>query len=108
MCIQPWETPVHYLLFYDYAPDYMERRQMYRSEHLRLAWQSHARNELVLGGALEDPVDGGVLLFNGESPEVAQDFARSDPYVRNRLVTAWRVRPWRTVAGGDAASPVHP
>ena len=99
---------MHYLLFYDVAPDYLARRGAYRDEHLELAWQAHARGELVLGGALEDPVDGTVLLFQGESPAVAEQFVTADPYVRNGLVTRWRVRPWTTVVGTDATTPVRP
>lgn len=99
---------MHYLLFYETAPDYLERRGQFRSAHLRLAWEAHERGELVLGGALEEPVDGAVLLFTGESAGVAETFASSDPYVQNGLVTSWRVRPWTTVVGDTAASPVRP
>jgi len=99
---------VHYLLFYDVVPDYVERRAAFRDEHLSLAWAAHERGGLVLGGALDDPVDGAVLLFSGDSPAVAESFATRDPYVRNGLVTRWRVRAWRTVAGSGAASPVGP
>ena len=99
---------MHYLLFYELAPDYLERRTEFRAEHLALAWASHARGELVLGGALAEPVDGAVLLFEGDSPDVAERFATSDPYVKNGLVARWRVRPWSTVVGEDAASPVRP
>jgi len=62
----------------------------------------------VLGGAFADPVDGAVLVFKGDSPAVAEKFAAADPYVRNGLVTKWRVRPWTTVVGDDAAAPVRP
>ncbi len=99
---------MHYLLFYEVAPDYLGRRAEFRSEHLALAWASHARGELVLGGALAEPVDGAVLLFEGDSPDVAERFAASDPYVRNGLVARWRVRAWSTVVGEGAASPVRP
>jgi uncharacterized protein YciI len=47
------------------------------------------------------------VLFQGESPEVARRFAESDPYVKNGLVARWRVRPWTTVVGEDAATPVR-
>lgn len=96
----------HYLLVYELAADYLERRQQYRAEHLEKAWASSARGELVLGGALTDPVDTALLLFKGESPEAAESFARTDPYVLNGLVRSWRVREWTTVAGTDAATPV--
>ena len=99
---------MHFLLMYDFGPDYLERRPAFRTEHLALAWKSHAGGELILGGALADPVDGAVLLFRGESAAVAEKFAQADPYVRNGLVTAWRVRPWTTVVGETAAMPVRP
>ena len=99
---------MHYLMFYDLSSDYLQRRTEFRAEHLALAWQASARGELVLGGALAEPVDSAVLLFNGDSPSVAERFAAADPYVRNGLVTGWRVRPWTTVAGETAATPVKP
>ena len=99
---------MHYLLFYEFVPDYLERRGEYRNEHLTLAWESSARGELVLGGAYADPADGALLLFTGDSPAVAERFAESDPYVRAGLVTRWHVRAWTTVAGTDASTPVRP
>jgi hypothetical protein len=94
---------MHYLLFYDVVPDYVERRTEFRALHLRHAREAHARGELILAGALADPVDGAVLLFRGSSPAVAEEFAKADPYVRNGLVTRWRVREWTTVVGDDPA-----
>ena len=57
----------------------------------------------MLGGALANPADGVVVLFEGDSPAAAEAFAREDPYVKHGLVTAWRVREWTTVVGTDAA-----
>lgn len=37
---------MHFLLFYDVTADYVERREEFRNEHLRLAWESSARGEL--------------------------------------------------------------
>ena len=96
-------TAVHYLLLYDVVPDYAGRRTPRRAAHLALARAAHARGELVLGGALADPVDGAVLLFAGDSPAAAEAFAAADPYVRHGLVTRWRVRAWATVVGDGAA-----
>lgn len=98
----------HYLLLYDLAPDYLERRAALRDEHLALAWDAQSRGELVLAGALTDPVDQAVLVFEGDSHEVAERFVAADPYVRGGLVTAWRVRLWTTVVGDDATTPVRP
>jgi uncharacterized protein YciI len=96
----------HFLLFYDLAPDYLARRGSYRSLHLKHAWDAAARGELLLGGALADPSDQAVLLFTDAS--AAESFAHDDPYVREGLVAAWRVRAWTTVVGEIAATPVRP
>lgn len=98
----------HYLLIYDLADDYLSRRGEFRGVHLKMAWDAHAKGDLVLGGALGEPVDRAILMFKGDSPKVAEDFAKADPYVTNGLVKAWTVRQWMTVVGDLAANPVRP
>ncbi len=97
---------MHFLLFYDYAPNYLQDRAQYRAEHLELAWAAKERGELVLAGALADPADGAVLLFQGPTDAAARAFAQTDPYVRAGLVTRWHVRAWTTVVGDAATTPV--
>jgi uncharacterized protein YciI len=92
----------HYLLFYEVVADYVERRAPLREAHLALARAAVARGELLLGGALADPIDEAVLLFRAPGPEVAEAFARADPYVTSGIVTSFRVRP-RTTVGGTLA-----
>jgi uncharacterized protein len=99
---------MHYLLIYDLSPDYLERRGQYRAEHLKLAWGSHDRGELVLGGALGEPVDQAIILFRADGPEIVEKFVRDDPYVKHGLIQQWRIRPWTTVVGAQAATPVRP
>jgi uncharacterized protein YciI len=89
----------HQALIYECVPDLATRRVPYREEHLRLLREAQARDELVMAGALGSPPDGALLVFNGSSPGVAENFARRDPYVTNRLVVRWAVRPWSVVAG---------
>jgi hypothetical protein len=98
---------MHYLLLYDFAPDYLERRGAFRGVHLKLAWDACERGELLLGGALAEPADGAVLLFQGDSAAAAEAFAAADPYVKNGLVIRWRVRAWTTVVGSTAANSVR-
>jgi len=93
---------MHYLMFYNVVPDYMTRRAEFRDAHLAYARRAVERGELVLGGALANPPDVAVLLFRGGSPAVAEDFAKSDPYVLNGIVTSWRIREWTTVVGTTA------
>ena len=99
---------MHYLLMYDVVEGYAERRAPFRKDHLAHAKAAVARGDLVLGGALANPVDGTILLFKGDSPAAAEAFAAADPYVRNGLVTRWRVREWTTVVGPGAEVALPP
>jgi uncharacterized protein YciI len=99
---------MHYLLFYEYTSDYLQRRGEFRNEHLRLAWAAQQRGELVLAGALSDPADGAVFVFDCDSPEAIERFVAGDPYVKNGLVSGWRIRAWTTVVGDLAKTPVRP
>ena len=96
----------HWLLIYDAADDYAAKRAPHRALHLEQARAAAARGDLVLGGALADPIDGSVLLFQAETRETAEAFARSDPYVLNGVVSRWRVREWTTVVGPGALTVV--
>lgn len=59
----------HYLLFYDACDNHAAKRTVFRDLHLKHAWAAHERGELLLAGALADPVDGAVLLFQGNTLE---------------------------------------
>ncbi len=96
----------HFLLFYDLADTYMEKRGQYRTEHLNLLWDASARGELLLGGALPDPVDTALILFTDKT--AAENFVKADPYYANGLIKSYRIREWTTVVGELAASPVRP
>jgi uncharacterized protein YciI len=97
----------HFLLIYDLAPDYLQRRAQFRDEHLALAWKAADAGDLVLGGALEEPVEQAFLLFRG-TRDAALRFAAADPYVKHGLVRAFRVKQWHTVAGAQAHAPLRP
>jgi uncharacterized protein YciI len=99
---------MHYLLFYELGDDYLSRRTEFRNTHLEMAWQASERGELVLAGALTNPVDGAALLFQGDSTAVAEKFAQADPYVTQGIVKRWHVREWTTVAGEGCAVPTRP
>jgi uncharacterized protein YciI len=98
---------VHYLLFYDVVDDYLTRRVSLRSAHLDHAQPFVERGELILGGALADPADAAILLFQTASPGPAEAFAQADPYVTAGLVKRWWVREWTTVVGPLATAPIQ-
>lgn len=59
---------MHFVLFYDYVSDYLERRSEFRDAHLKLARPYIDRGELLLGGAFADPADGAMLLSQETRP----------------------------------------
>jgi uncharacterized protein len=95
-------TVAYYLLEYELAEDYLERRSQFRQEHLDLAREALERGELVLAGALADPADRALLVWDVEDPSTVENFAERDPYGRHGLVRSWTVRPWTVVVGGSA------
>ena len=92
---------MYYILFYKTVDNYVEKRAPFRTEHISLAQHAFENGSLIMAGALADPLDGAVLLFKGNSPAVAEDFANNDPYVKNGLIVEWKVRPWIVVIGGE-------
>jgi uncharacterized protein YciI len=98
----------YFALFYETVDDYVARRGQFRSAHLDLAREAHARGELLLAGAFADPVDRALLVFRAADQRTVEDFVRRDPYVTEGLVRRWEVRPWTVVIGNDPAEPGPP
>ena len=90
---------MYYILFYETVDNYVEKRIPYREEHLSLAQQAYQNGSLIMGGALDDPADSAMLVFKGDDQQVAIEFAKNDPYVKNGLIMKWQVRPWNVVIG---------
>jgi uncharacterized protein YciI len=91
---------MYYVLLYEVVEDFINKRAPYREEHLNRASEAQHRGELLMAGAFAEPADGAALIFRGTNPAIATDFAESDPYVLNGLVSRWRVRAWNVVVGG--------
>ena len=98
----------YFALFYETVDDYVARRAAFRHDHLALAREAHARGELLLAGAMADPVDRALLIFRVPDREAVERFVQRDPYVRNGLIKKWEVRPWTVVIGNDPAAPDTP
>jgi uncharacterized protein YciI/heme-degrading monooxygenase HmoA len=94
----------YYALIYELVDDMVTRRVPFREEHLRLARESRERGELVLAGALAEPVDRALLVFLVDNKSKVESFACKDPYVINGLAKKWDVRPWNVVVGNEPQS----
>jgi uncharacterized protein len=95
----------YWVLLYDLADDYLERRATLRAEHLGLVRAADERGEILAAGALADPMDQAILVFNVDDPAAIEAFVREDPYVTHGLVTQWRIRPWTVVVGPGVTPP---
>ncbi len=91
----------YYALLYELVDDMVNRRVPFREEHMRLARESRERGELVLAGALTEPVDRALLVFQVDDKSKVESFARKDPYVVNGLAKKWEIRPWNVVVGNN-------
>lgn len=92
-------------LIYDLADDYLEQRGSFRAEHLDLAREANQRGDLHLAGAFSEPYDRALFVWATDDDEIVRRFVDADPYVSNGLVTAWQIRRWNVVVGGDDGSP---
>lgn len=100
---------MHAALEYTYEDNYLQTPEKYRSVHLKAAWEAMERGDLLLGGAVGEGPFTGLLIFTGENAlEAARAFAAADPYVTAGVATSWTARPWTTVVGKEAATPVRP
>ena len=93
---------MHHIPFYDVADNFIQRRVQFRSAHLALAKESEAKGDLMMTGALSEPVDRAVFIFT--SREAAEEFAKIDPYYLNGLVKSYAVRKWNAVIGKGVES----
>jgi uncharacterized protein len=88
------QTGAYHVLFYDYVPDILERREPHRDAHLARLREWAADGRMVAAGALGDPPTGAAIVFRVDDPGQIEDYLRGDPYVVAGLVADWRIEPW--------------
>ena len=47
---------------------------------------------ITLGGAFSNPTDEALIIFEAQDRQEVENFAVSDPYVKNGLVTDYTIR----------------
>ena len=97
--LSPEQPTTIKVLTYDYVPDILEKRGPYRAGHIGGAKNLEESGNLIVAGALANPVDGAVFLFKGLDDAEIQEFVKQDPYVINGLVTSWKIRDLTAVVG---------
>lgn len=82
-----------------YGPDIVERRAPHREAHLAHLRRLHEEGKVVLAGAWNNPLDGGLIIFRAASREEVEALMREDPYAKAGLFEDVRVREWNVVIG---------
>ena len=99
------EERVLHMLTYTYVSDILEKRGPFRDAHLQHANARVASGDMLCAGALANPVDGAVFVWNiqpSRKHEIDQ-FVNDDPYIQNGLVVSHFIREWKIVAGSFSA-----
>lgn len=88
--------PAKYVLSYHSVPDFLPLAQQHFPAHFARLTAFHQRGELLMVGTLLDPPNGDALgVF--ASREAAEEFVAGDPFVVNKVVASWSVRPWQEI-----------
>lgn len=84
-----------YVVFYESAPDFLEKVPLYIDAH-RARWRDfHRRGLLLMVGPLTDVPGEAMGVFT--TREAAEEFIQDDPFVLHGVVAKWRIREWNEV-----------
>ncbi len=92
-------TPKLYILQYDYVDNVLEKRAPYREAHLAVFGKQVQSGNVILGGAIDHPPTGAIMIFRNLTPDDIEQVVQQDPYVANGIVTKYTIKPYIAVAG---------
>lgn len=94
-------TPKLYVLQYEYVENMLDRRTPFREGHLALFGQQVQNGNVVLGGMIDYPPTGALVIFRHLTPNDIEQIVQQDPYVTNKLVTNYRIKPYIATSGDN-------
>ncbi len=78
------------------ALDSIEKRPIYREEHLKRLKQLSGEGKLLLAGPFTD-TSGSLIIIEADSMDEAREFAENDPFYLNGVYTSIDVKPFKKV-----------
>lgn len=93
---------MYYALTYQLCENYMDKRTAHRGPHFEHLTSYKSKGHFLMGGAFDDQ-ESALLIFTVDDPDVIEEFAKTDPYVINGVVTKWSYRKWNMVTGDVVA-----
>jgi uncharacterized protein YciI len=91
--------PKLHVLQYDYVSNALEKRKPHRQAHLAFMDKHVKSGNVILGGAVDNPPTGGLIIFRNLSANDIEQVAQQDPYVTNGVVKKYTVKPYMAVVG---------
>lgn len=88
-----------FAVFTHFVENAAEKRAPHREAHLAHLRELHEKGALLMGGALQNPMDSGLLIFRAESAEEIEAALANDSYAKNGIWTKIVVREWSVVVG---------
>jgi uncharacterized protein YciI len=89
-------------MFYEIAPDGLEKVQANFAAHCARLNEFHARGVLLMAGPYRSPPVGALGAFT--TRDAAEEFSKADPFVINGVVGRVTFHEWDEVfAGNDTA-----
>ena len=89
-----------FAVFTHFVENAAEKRAPHREAHLAHIRELHDKGMVLMGGALQNPLDSGLLIMRAESPEEIERTLANDSYAKNGVWTKIVVREWSVVVGG--------
>ncbi|HEO64375.1 MAG TPA: hypothetical protein ENI73_00745 [Spirochaetes bacterium] len=78
------------------AHDSIEKRPLYREEHLKRLERLNDEGKLLMAGPFTD-TSGSLIIIDAPSLEEAKEFARTDPFYLNGVYASVDVKPFKKV-----------
>lgn len=88
-----------FAVFTHFVEGAADKRAPHREAHLAHLRELHERGMLLLGGALMNPMDAGLLIFRAESKEDIEKVLADDSYAKNGIWQRIEIRDWNVVVG---------
>ena len=91
--------PKLYVVQYDYVADALEKRKPYREAHLSHIGKQVELGNVILGGAVDHPPTGALLILRNLTAGQIEELVKNDPYFINGVVKNYAIKPYIAVAG---------
>jgi uncharacterized protein YciI len=85
-------TSMKVVMFYEMATDGLSKVMAHLEGHRARLNEFHAKGVLLMAGPFANPAEGALGIFTDKG--AAEEFIKGDPFVKNGVVSRWRLAEW--------------